>query len=208
MPVSVDCVLRTVAKNTSVVVYATSENGLEKQFTTTVSIDCASTVLAANPLSVVQYVRELPYIMSGGSKLYIHPIDNSSSAAYGCQGTTTGASSTSNGSSNTTTILAGCGTAGIAAKICFDLVYGGYDDWYLPAKDQLKAIFDIGSSGINKADYAAQWVDFLAANGYYWSSTEWSGQPANYSWDVVFASYGNNYNVKNEGHRVRCVRSG
>ena len=37
--------------------------------------------------------------------------------------------------------MAGCPTAGIAARLCGDLVLGGYSDWYLPAKNELEVLY-------------------------------------------------------------------
>jgi len=35
----------------------------------------------------------------------------------------------------------GCSTAGIAARLCGDLVLNGYSDWYLPSLDELSKLF-------------------------------------------------------------------
>jgi hypothetical protein len=54
----------------------------------------------------------------------------------------------------------GCSEAGIAARICGDLVLNGYSDWYLPSKDELNKLY------INRVAIGG------FANNYYWSSTE------------------------------------
>jgi hypothetical protein len=194
-------------KTCDVVVYAESEYGLAKQFTTTVSVDCVSNVVATNPSSVIQPARnevlELPYIDYNGSNLYIHPTDNSAGTDWGCQGIAIGTSDT-DGAANTAAIVGGCSTEGIAARLCSDLSFDGYTDWYLPAKDQLVAV-DAQKNDVNKGDYAAQWADF--GTYYYWSSTEWSAGPEWSVW-LVFLGFGPpGTGGKNGTGHVRCVRS-
>ena len=93
---------------------------------------------------------------------------------WGCVGTAiSGADATAIGSGNQNTldILAGCTTAGIAAKICADLVEGGYSDWYLPSKDELYKVF------LNRASIGLTSLDA------FWSSSEVNGNDA---WVVEF----------------------
>ena len=89
----------------------------------------------------------------------------------------------------------GCSEAGAAARICGDLVLGGYSDWYLPSKDELTQLY----------------INRVAIGGfttyYYWSSTEASASVAfalncnyNYNGGFYFMS-------KYNGYTVRAVRS-
>ncbi len=90
-------------------------------------------------------------------------------AGWGCYGTgINGADGTSigTGGQNTLDILAGCSETGIAAQICATLVLNGYDDWYLPSKDELYKLY------LNRAAIG----NF--SGDYYWSSSECS------NWDV------------------------
>lgn len=82
--------------------------------------------------------------------------------------TVTGATATAlgTGNDNTVTIINNQGDGNYAAKLCSDLVLGGYDDWFLPSKDELTKLY------LNKVEiggFAEEW---------YWSSSEVSYQLA------------------------------
>jgi hypothetical protein len=62
--------------------------------------------------------------------------------AWGCNDKfLAGRSSIGTGSQNTIDIASGCSVAGNAATLCSNLNQGGYDDWYLPSKDELNKLF-------------------------------------------------------------------
>ncbi|MCE2676389.1 MAG: DUF1080 domain-containing protein [Sediminibacterium sp.] len=62
--------------------------------------------------------------------------------AWGCNDKfLAGRSSIGTGSQNTIDIASGCSVAGNAASLCSNLIQGGYDDWYLPSKDELNKLF-------------------------------------------------------------------
>ena len=156
---------------------------------------------------------ELPYITYNGSNLYISPVDNSTGALWGCDGTAigSGAQSYTDGFNNTAAIMTGCATEDIAADVCTDLNtenFGGYNDWYLPATDQLSAMYDQRNS-VNKGAYSSQWTNFVSDGSFYWSSTEWSSLPTDnaLAWRFSDGSYA--VGRKEVGHPayVRCVRS-
>jgi len=144
---------------------------------------------------------ELPYIYFSGSKMYIHPTDNSVNITWSPAYNITGAQSDINGSNNTIAIVNYYGAGNYAAKVCSDLSYGGYDDWYLPAINQTSAMF-AQRDNITLGSYTSQWVNFTT-NGYYWSSTETNSDSAQY---VVFGEGGVGGHLKNNDYHVRCVR--
>ena len=62
--------------------------------------------------------------------------------AWGCNDKfLAGRSSIGTGSQNTIDISSGCTVAQNAATLCSNLSQGGYDDWYLPSKDELNKLF-------------------------------------------------------------------
>jgi hypothetical protein len=118
------------------------------------------------------------------------------SATWGCYGTLiSGADGTAigTGAQNTIDIMNGCSEAGIAARVCGDLVLGGFSDWYLPSKDELNQLY------INKVAIGG------FASSSYWSSTEAN---ANLAWlnafDLSFYQYSNQ---KYFSVPVRAVRA-
>jgi hypothetical protein len=123
--------------------------------------------------------------------------DISTSAAWGCQGTTiSGAdgSAIGTGNQNTIDIMAGCATAGIAARLCGDLVQGGFSDWYLPSKDELNKLY------LNK--------DAIGGFGLltlYWSSTEYNSSDAQFQ--DFYDGFQATYNKDATALYVRAIRS-
>ena len=75
---------------------------------------------------------------------------------WGCGGVNVPGTKTEVGSgqANTTLIANSCSDASIAARFCDDLVHNGYNDWFLPSKDELNLMFvnrvTIGFSAVNR----------------------------------------------------------
>ena len=86
------------------------------------------------------YEGELGYDPNTPHGLVVAPFDQASDAEWGCYGTNVGAGGTAigTGNQNTIDIEAGCLTIGTAADICANLTFGGFSDWFLPSKDELK----------------------------------------------------------------------
>lgn len=118
-----------------------------------------------------------PGYIAGQTHGLIAAVSDLSAAEWGCNGTTIpGADGTAlgTGNQNTIDIMAGCATAGIAARLCGDLVLNGYSDWYLPSKDELNKLY------INKGV-----VGGFAYSGY-WTSSEFS---STHAWGQDFGAF-------------------
>ena len=106
------------------------------------------------------------------------------------------ASADFDGETKTAAIVAQLGNNGgadYAAKLCADLVEGGFDDWYLPAEGELNELFkNIGNAGTGQMP-----------DGFYWSSTERSPTGA---WYIGFANSAVSSISKDANYRCRCVR--
>lgn len=95
------------------------------------------------------------------------------------------------GSKNTNLILDNCSDAEIAAMICNEFSYNGYNDWYLPSKDELNKIYE------NK--------DLIGgtASATYWSSSEYDKDMA---WGQSFSTGSQNPLSKDNTFRVKAIR--
>jgi hypothetical protein len=128
--------------------------------------------------------------------IIVAPTDQSSGSEWGCAGTTIGGtqSGIGYGAANTTAIVNGCAEAGIAARICDDLVLNGYSDWHLPSIDELEQLYlNLYVNGIGGFNSA-----------YYWSSTE---DNANWAWLFPIASGNAFHTNKDSITDVRAVRA-
>ena len=138
------------------------------------------------------------YLDGNGGGLIAATSDQSSGAEWGCVGTViSGADGMAigTGNQNTIDIEAGCTTPGTAADICANLTLGGYNDWFLPSKDELNEMYtNLYQQGLGGfADYG------------YWSSTEVGNANA---WEQYFFNgYQLNDGTKNGNVNVRAVRA-
>jgi len=134
------------------------------------------------------------YVDGNGGGLIVAASNQSTSAHWGCQGTLIpGALGTAIGTGyqNTIDILSGCSVTGTGADICSNLTLGGYNDWYLPSKDELHQLnlSNITVGGLNI--------------GCYMSSTQVNATEA---WMQCMGGGSQFQNPKDWGFRVRAIR--
>lgn len=148
---------------------------------------------------------QLGYFFEGGIIFYLdetgeHGLicatEDQTSVEWGCRNQfITGTSAEiGNGLQNTNNILAQCNSTISAAKVCADLVFNEYDDWFLPSKDELNLI------------YINVFLNNLGGEfgNYYRSSTENDG---NSVWTQQFSD-GQQYTLwKGSTVSIRAVRS-
>lgn len=98
------------------------------------------------------------------------------------------------GQENTIAINAAQGVGVYAASICEKLELNGYNDWFLPSKDELNLLY--------MQKMAGAIGDF--ANDFYWSSTENSYSGA---WSQSFTNGANSSANKDGTYDVRAIRA-
>lgn len=128
----------------------------------------------------------------------IAPPTDQGAAIWGCDGADLAGANQSvigSGFQNTIDILAGCSQSNIAARICDNLVFNGYSDWYLPSSEELLKILT--------SDNIGNFANTYYSNSYYWSSTEVSATSARL---VTVNSTFANPNKSNQ-NRVLAIRS-
>ena len=146
----------------------------------------------------------IAYIFQSGDAGYVSgqthgliaaPSDQSPGLQWGCLGSEiSGATSAyiGSGNQNTIDILNSCSVSGTAARLCGNLVLGGYNDWYLPSKDELNKLY------INK-DAITGFTSNL-----YWSSTQNGSDEA---WTQNFDNGSQASKAKSYPAYVRAVRT-
>lgn len=107
---------------------------------------------------------------------------------------TPGTDSNTNGMANTLAMQANDPVIHYAGMYCLGYGGGGFDDWYLPAKDELNLAW------VNRS----QLVVLAMEAQYYWSSSQTSTVNA---WSQYFGNgIQSNGNLKDTSYRVRPVR--
>jgi hypothetical protein len=133
---------------------------------------------------------------SGIGGLICTEVNQSIEAEWGCYGlliTYADGTEIGTGAQNTARIVLRCPEVNRAAKICDDLVLNGYDDWFLPSKDELNEIYE--NQILLGGDFGG-W--------YWWSSSEIDRY---FVWTQNFES-GNQVSLEKvySNFRTRCIR--
>ena len=132
---------------------------------------------------------------TGGGGMIVISDDLSSSYAWGCPGVNISNSNNSgigSGITNSESIIGGC-SGESAAKLCEDLVYGTYNDWFLPSMDELGIMYkNIKVSDLEKF-----------SSGYYWSSNQ---KDANTAYRYGFLGGNQGEADKSTKQYVRAIR--
>ena len=158
-------------------------------------------------------------VLNGGLNNLIAAIaDNGTAIEWGGFGTAIGASaqSSTDGAANTAAIVTALGNNGgspYAAQLCsnYEVDSQGntpcesgntcYNDWFLPAGNNLTASGQLNGLFTNRVAVGG------FANGFYWSSTEFSASPAVNTWLQDFSDGSQLAATKVLSSRVRCVRA-
>ncbi len=145
----------------------------------------------------------IAYIFQPGDPVYIEgethgliaATTEQGTAEWGCTGTVINGAdglAIGTGYQNTLDIVASCSTETIAAKICSDLVLNGYNDWFLPSKDELTKLY---INRIAIGSFVGLW---------YWSSSEATPTAA------FYYNFNDGYTIPNGKHNpiyIRAVRT-
>lgn len=101
------------------------------------------------------------------------------------------------GKENTISIVNAQGQGMYAAWVCKNLNIKGYDDWFLPSKEELHLLYNQKISGkLNNLNGLS--------NNFYWSSTETS---ENGAWSQSFSNGANSSADKQGTYAVRAIRA-
>ncbi|KAB1157953.1 Lcl domain-containing protein [Flavobacterium luteum] len=143
----------------------------------------------------------IAYIFQSGDSGYISgqihgiitpSVNQSAGVTWGCSGNSIGTSTFfGTGQSNTTSIINSCLTSNTAARICYNLSFGGYTDWYLPSYFELEKLYINRSliGGFNNVSY--------------WSSSQYNSTNA---YGISFTTGATISSTKTSSLYVRAIR--
>ncbi|RLD20319.1 MAG: hypothetical protein DRI69_06530 [Bacteroidetes bacterium] len=136
-----------------------------------------------------------------GKVVYIYDVVDAEWSNMNLQEIGNMANSLLNGAGNTVAVTQQSGHIQSAASHCADLAYGGYDDWYLPSKSELNAIYTHRVS-INTTAMANGGEVFMDAS--YWASTETNAVSAVAKNLVTGGNFNDSKDLK---RRIRAIRA-
>ncbi|MBL4706450.1 MAG: DUF1566 domain-containing protein [Flavobacteriales bacterium] len=170
---------------------------------------------------VIEVPAAVGNFRDGGVVFWVNPLDihqgmvcavfdqSSSGAGWGCwdifsSTLISGANGTAvgTGAQNTIDILAECTTSGTAADICMNLSLNGYNDWFLPSKDEMTEMYN-NMAAINTTATANGGTTF-DESVLYWTSTQ---HDADKAFDIYFLNGLTDSTLKLNYFSVRAARS-
>jgi hypothetical protein len=93
-----------------------------------------------------------------------------------------------------------------AVQFCRSLTIGGFNDWYLPSRDELMQLWrNLGPNRKNTPELFKAEAAEAFEEEWYWSSTE-HAQHSGYVWVVGFTNGNQGNDGKDYGYGVRAVR--
>lgn len=146
------------------------------------------------------------WVTASGKHGRVASIYNIAGVPWSTLGTAIGGSAQSNlhGAGNSVAITSQSGHTISAAQHCLDLAFAGYDDWYLPAKNELNQVY-MNRVAIDSTA-AANGGEAFEELGY-WSSTESDSDTAE-AWNHSFFGNGTQQgDGKSAAFQVRAIRA-
>lgn len=165
--------------------------GTETSFTTSAVV--VGTSYQGGKVAYLFISSDPGYVAGEIHGLIISSSNLSTAAQWGCNTISISTTSTfGTGNANTEAIVAGCVTAGIAAKLCYDYSIEGYSDWYLYNSTELLRIYN------NRVTLG------LGSTATYWSSSQSAMGTA---LAVPFNTGGTSVLAKTGAYYVRAIRT-
>ncbi len=144
------------------------------------------------------------YITDGGLHgLEAAPVDLPI-RVWGCEGKaikTAAGLAIGTGSANTKAVITACDQADGVAKQADNYYFNGYEDWYLPSKDELTELYNnIGPNATAPLTNIGNFSDTT----YYWSSSEIG---PNHAWTLFFGNGAETFGPKMTPSNARAIRA-